>query len=1397
MSKVPVPLGTGKRDRERNTTHQNKIDASLSRSSGTTSQEDDPLGIPSTTPTGILYPELVSARHITVQALDEMFTTHNWLGYYSDPRLEYCFLENLLGWDYTYLIGVLAVSAVAIVSFIFAARTTSSTFAESIYLLAASLTVVLVLLLVAVHWWSKQLLHRRALETVTLPRPSRQRVGDGIVDELDSELDEEVEGGLADDLEEGPLAVDQRDEDVEEGRERRAERRVSATEVKGKPSGEDAKNGNSTASKERQRRKQLHQLEGRFILLAVEVISLTGAFLLHILALTLGIGYIYLQPLERQDRVVRNSESMFLSVATGIGSFLGIVLFRHRIVLMSAGTTACSLIALIVRVSPKFDSVKRFYPRAIEGIMVSFTAIVIFAAVITAHRVSIDRRRRFERDLRGRLVANILAAKEKMVRSTLNILLPDQVFQEIVKGRMIRDSSPSCTIIVSRVADYPVWASWYLPMLASKMLEHLFHVFEDRAKLHGCSKISQSNEYYVSSCGLRNVLLDSESMTSSPRWSPLGSDPHQPGGTSHRLSGAEGGSDGEEGFQSQAIRFAELQARLANLYSARLCRLLPTGNSTSAALRMCIGVHKGQATGTLVGTRQLSYAVGGPAARGAFSLSQLATPGSVFGSSIAVEGTEFSVQKPLPPLSQAHVEGLQPNESWGIVQPTAVGARRGLAQYDARPSRAIPPTAANTTFHPRPLTSQQEEPRGSVHGSSAGSSSVRPLKVQVKDEGLPLHASNRIPVPPPTSPTTLNGAMVSRRDEDLSLQAGLRLRYLEEAVKQRQVETRALLELVANDDGTLNEDGASEVREETEGTRAGNNALPHSNPRTRGSDRLQPEFSSPFSGTSASTPSGVSPSPQLPFAEEGNKRSKVARMLCFGMLQKFPYPDLERRFWQSQSYVGRHRPDPFGRPQQPWHQMHYFFVCIAVIASTTMEMAWTPANMVLQSVASIAIFLAALLGSVWAVPVKVHFLIEAIVGALLPAATRLAGHHFLNGNVIALYVQIGFATLTPFRLMAPWWMVALKLMIFPVVELTLMHFEVGEFSRDYIQVMGISILYGPISVLLIVGAWFSERESRQSFLVLLRLQKAQREFDLAARRQRVLLGMLLPPFVADRVSFAGKGQLLDKTFVMEFPDYLLMELKCSPIAGDESGAATFDRWERMFCCLEAAFDRHLVTALVGVLHVLGDTVRLGGPMLLPQPDKGRSVGAASVTARGILSRAMKTFLPVKGSRHEREALTQTAAVGLLMALGELLSSGGEFSKSLSAYLVAEDGCGVVVGTPPSFSMVGVVSQLISALSAAAPTTADVHSVLGQDNIFMMSNKFDAILKEGLRKLTPVSNGTGIVGGHTNPPNTVDLGLVGREVEEVELPRPFARGSESKWRLRGVGYVNLVQLLVQL
>jgi hypothetical protein len=141
-------------------------------------------------------------------------------------------------------------------------------------------------------------------------------------------------------------------------------------------------------------------------------------------------------------------------------------------------------------------------------------------------------------------------------------------------------------------------------------------------------------------------------------------------------------------------------------------------------------------------------------------------------------------------------------------------------------------------------------------------------------------------------------------------------------------------------------------------------------------------------------------------------------------------------------------------------------------------------------------------------------------------------------------------------------------------------------------------------------------------------------------------------------------------------------------------------------------------------------------------------------------------------------MSQAAAVGLIMTLAELVRS-GEF-KGLSAFLVAESGIATVVGTPPSFTVVGVVSRLVSAIAAAAPAP------LGDSNMLLMTKKFEMLLNQGLEKVRRIPE-VGV--------SSTESSIATAPQAVPPLPSPFLRGSPTTWRLRGAGYANVTHLVV--
>ncbi len=1298
----------------------------------------------------ILYPELVSAKDTTLQQLDQMMTEKTALGYYRHHRLEQCYLESVLGWDYTNLIKVLVGAIFAFLAFFASARITgtNTVLAEGIYLSAIGINLALILALFLVQWRLKKVLRRiRAGEegalgaTVGLATPTSQMLSHRRLQQHRQLLDKDEE-----ETEVNPSA--DRSFDSFDGPTRAFHRTAG-------------------------------QHQRYWILRSVEIISLIGLVLLHVLGLTVSVGYVYFQKQEGKDFVERNGDVLYLPLAAGLGSFVGLVLFRHRVVIMCLSTTTLTLFTMILRLTSLFAEINSYYDTMRIALVMVFTLMVVVSSIITSHRVSMDRRRRFERDLRGRLVANILAAKEKMVRSTLNILLPDQVFQEIVKGRMIRDSSPSCTIIVSRVADYPVWASWFLPMYASSLLEQLFEVFDMRAQEFGCFKISQSDEYYICSAGLRNTATTTKEVEGPPP---------EEGGESREMA-ASTRSSRAEALRKAPFRFGELQIKLAKAYSVKVRRLMHRATPIQdSALRLCVGVHKGSATGTFVGTRQLSYAMGGPAPAGALALCHVAPPGTILATSTVIEDVPgYCVEKQPQLMEACHALSSELREvDWGLLKMSTASisfsgsvrwALTSVDSIDTLVRRADDNSPQVSIRHAGP----SEAAVPVLHDIADNNDSVN----NNVDDALPLN-----PFSPPAGLARVSSMLSessaqsatstqSPQKQASSAQSELRLRYLESEVKRRRNE--------ATDQGTRILTGASVEGEEYD--------ITISHPKLE----VDKTAESPENGTSDTGEKGTQEADEEdpPFGRK-SAGEKLHGGGCCRFTQTFSSERLERAFWASQSYVGRRRPDPFGRPRQPWHQMHYFVLCVVLLTFTTMENAQTPACFILQMLSFVVITTTGICGFIWPLPVHVYLVAESIVGLLIPIALRLGGPSLFNGNVLPAYMHIGFATVSSFRLPARWLIVSLKILSFPAVDLTLMGLGVGGVSKNTSLGLSNAAIYIPISILLVIGAWFTEREARKNFLVQRKLEKAQHAFDIAAHQQRVLLTMLLPTLVVERVTIGNKARLLDKTFVMEFPDYLLMELKCSPIAGDESGAATFDRWERMFCCLEAAFDRHLVTALVGVLHVLGDTVRLGGPMLVPEsnaPDN--NIGFSNASAKSVLSRAIKSLFSRYGRREESESMAQTAAVGLLMTLAELVRS-GEF-KGLTALLVAESGIATVVGTPPSFTVVGVVSRLASAIAAAAPPPR------GDRNPLLMSKKFEALLNQGLEKVRRIPQ----VGASASPAPAAlqpdaDKPILSthhenRAVVDMSppaLPPPFSRGPLETWRLRGAGYVDVTHLIVK-
>jgi hypothetical protein len=994
-----------------------------------------------------------------------------------------------------------------------------------------------------------------------------------------------------------------------------------------------------------------------------------------------------------RDRVESAGDALIVVSAIGIGSGFILITFHHRIIPVVIATLLTNFVAIVVRNVLMFTIIPRFLTVAQFGLLTSLALALAGVAVVTGLRINFDRRHRFETDMRRRLTTSVLAAKEARIRATLAMLLPDEATRRIIRGEPVRDiGGPSCVMIATRITDFPMWGSWYMPMVAAKIVDRLLSVFDDKTKKYNCHKVSQTDEYYVTSSGLRNY-------------------------------GTHGIDLVDEGL---ALRFANLQVSLARFYSVRIRRAVTASADASAALAISVGVHRGPATGTFVGTRQLSYAVGGSSCNGAVRLAQIAPANTVYSSAAAVEGTQgFYLQ----PVKDPHPSLQKLVGGWGILRTSSTESAAPMEQQQdpayPNPKQQLPPPRTE-----RGLGGQNggREQRGPAHFDAPRGGQSSPFEDVLSHVSTP---EQRSPVPVELLPV----AAPENGGHDVeSMQSALRLRFLGEQVKKN----RAV---------------KPQQSQESSSTTLPTPIIPHF-------------MDDPNAGANPPPPAPDAATLKLEVVELPLGQFEQRHWL-FPVVQSFRVPAIENDFWESQSHVGP-SPDPFGRTKEPWHQVHYFLVCLAAFTDVVIESAHTAPSLILLTVALVGVTWTWLLGARLRLPVVFHFLWETIVGLLLIVGVRLSKPCLFNGNVLPLFIEIGNGTLVSYRWPASWLLVSMKLLTFPVLELALLFNGVGRGGGNSTFSSNVSAVYGPIFLLLAGGAWVVERETRLAYVALQQLRRAERAFDLANTQQRVLLSMLLPPFVLERAVIGDGAKLFHKTMTIDFPDFVMMNVRfphrgLTEIQGagpgeqasnDPTGGGS--SWEKVFLKLEEAFLQDMGSALIGVIHVLGDDVRLGGPMILPSPEKSGPPTASA--AQAILSRAMMQ-LPAACSLAEAEALVQSAAVSLVLTLCHLTEC-GEFGD-LSACLVAEAGCGTVIGSLlPTFAAVGVVSRVMSAVASALPSGRIV-----------MTSKFESILTHGLSHSPRVGPKPG-------------------------LPAPLRRGARVAWRLRGVGFVDVQYLFAE-
>ena len=206
-------------------------------------------------------------------------------------------------------------------------------------------------------------------------------------------------------------------------------------------------------------------------------------------------------------------------------------------------------------------------------------------------------------------------------------------------------------------------------------------------------------------------------------------------------------------------------------------------------------------------------------------------------------------------------------------------------------------------------------------------------------------------------------------------------------------------------------------------------------------------------------------------------------------------------------------------------------------------------------------------------------------------------------------------------------------------------------------------------------------------------EMAVRELEL----HRSLLHMLLPSFVVEDV-LSKNRRFKSNCVVQTLGDVVIMDLSLRTVQKLAPGAADLSlilgEAQRRFDFIENALLRSDPerSSEAAIIHVVGDAMRLAGPLRQPEPEKERNMEQSSVNLKRQFDQKTQVL-------SERAGLS--SAITLLKVLSLVRA---EFQTLVTAVIANGIGFSAVVGVlQPSFEIVGLATRASHALREAAPS----------------------------------------------------------------------------------------------